>query len=125
MPAAGQVPPGAPAAFSCEPVGHVESCFTSLRGIPRQGFFAPATRARLVLAPWLQPCTVEGLDQFSHLWITFVFHGNTVAAAEAHANRSRGRVRAPEMGKIAGVAGAVQKPRGRRGVQRSGQGRVC
>ena len=35
--------------FTFAPIGHIESCFRRLRGIPRQGALAPATKARLVL----------------------------------------------------------------------------
>eukprot|EP01052_Picozoa_sp_SAG31_P000087 SAG31_NODE_3_length_45830_cov_42.279701_14_plen_163_part_00 len=78
-------------AFSFEPIGYIESCFSRLRAIPRQGALAPATRANLVLAPGLQSCTVEGLEQFSHVWITFVFHDNTVATNKARPTIDRGR----------------------------------
>lgn len=64
-------------AYSFEPVGHIESCFRRLRAIPRQGALAPATRARLVLRPSVQSCTVDELERFSHVWVLFVFHDNT------------------------------------------------
>jgi hypothetical protein len=63
--------------FTFAPVGHIESCFRRLRGIPRQGALAPATKARLVLQQGsVQACTADELERFSHLWVVFVFHDN-------------------------------------------------
>jgi hypothetical protein len=28
------------------------------------------------------PCSLEGLDQFSHVWLVFVFHANAVTSAQ-------------------------------------------
>ncbi|GLD94937.1 hypothetical protein PINS_up003562 [Pythium insidiosum] len=58
-------------------LGAVQSCFTSCVGTPRQGLFAPATRGRIVFNRNVSPDTLDGLEQFSHVWIVFVFHKNT------------------------------------------------
>ena len=81
-------------AYSFEPVGHIESCFRRLRAIPRQGALAPATRARLVLRPSVQSCTVDELERFSHVWVLFVFHdnGNKAIKALVHPPRLDGGV---------------------------------
>ena len=65
--------------FTFAPIGHIESCFRRLRGIPRQGALAPATKARLVLQSSVQACTADELERFSHVWILFVFHDNSSA----------------------------------------------
>ncbi len=58
-----------------QPIGHVESDFPDKFGVPRQPGLAPAARATLVLAPpYDDPLAVRGLEAFSHLWLTFVFH---------------------------------------------------
>lgn len=58
-----------------EPIGHIESDYPDKFGVPRQPGLAPAARARLVLhGDYADPLTVRGLDAFSHLWLTFVFH---------------------------------------------------
>ncbi|QJQ96776.1 MULTISPECIES: tRNA (N6-threonylcarbamoyladenosine(37)-N6)-methyltransferase TrmO [Halomonadaceae] len=58
-----------------EAIGHIESDYPDKFGIPRQPGLAPASRARLVLhAPYDDPLAVRGLDAFSHLWLTFLFH---------------------------------------------------
>ena len=65
--------------FTFAPIGHIESCFRRLRAIPRQGALAPDTRARLVLRSSVQDCTCDELDQFTHLWVVFVFHDTDVS----------------------------------------------
>jgi tRNA-Thr(GGU) m(6)t(6)A37 methyltransferase TsaA len=62
--------------FPFEPIGMVRSCFREKFGIPRQPGLAPAARATLeLLPPYAQPVIVRGLEDFSHLWLLFVFHG--------------------------------------------------
>jgi tRNA-Thr(GGU) m(6)t(6)A37 methyltransferase TsaA len=63
--------------FCFEPIGSLESVFPDLRGTPRQGALAPATRARLTLRRDIAHYALDGLEQYSHLWIFFVFHNNT------------------------------------------------
>ena len=64
-----------PDAFTLSPIGVIESDYPDKFGIPRQPGLAPAARASLVLAPpFDDPLAVRGLEAFSHLWLTFVFH---------------------------------------------------
>ncbi|MGB8712547.1 MAG: tRNA (N6-threonylcarbamoyladenosine(37)-N6)-methyltransferase TrmO, partial [Onishia taeanensis] len=61
--------------FALSPIGRIESDYPDKFGIPRQPGLAPAARARLVLLPpYDDPLSVRGLEAFSHLWLTFVFH---------------------------------------------------
>ncbi|WP_447555328.1 tRNA (N6-threonylcarbamoyladenosine(37)-N6)-methyltransferase TrmO [Vreelandella sp. EE22] len=61
--------------FSLTPLGVVESDYPDKFGIPRQPGLAPAARASLVLLPpYNDPLAVRGLDAFSHLWLSFIFH---------------------------------------------------
>ncbi|TVP50752.1 MAG: tRNA (N6-threonylcarbamoyladenosine(37)-N6)-methyltransferase TrmO [Halomonas sp.] len=61
--------------FTLTPIGHVISDYPDKFGIPRQPGLAPAANARLVLAaPYNDPLAVRGLEAFSHLWVTFIFH---------------------------------------------------
>lgn len=61
--------------FPFEPIGIVRSCFREKFGIPRQPGLVPAARATLELLPaYAQPAIVRGLEDFSHLWLLFVFH---------------------------------------------------
>lgn len=62
-------------AFALEAIGRIESDYPDKFGIPRQPGLAPAARAELVLeGAYADPLAVRGLDAFSHLWLTFVFH---------------------------------------------------
>eukprot|EP00977_Amphora_coffeiformis_P002395 scaffold449_cov184-Amphora_coffeaeformis.AAC.7 len=59
-----------------EPIGVVRSVYALCVGTPRQGLLAPATRGRIELLT-LPADAVKGLEEFSHIWIQFVFHLNT------------------------------------------------
>lgn len=57
------------------PVGIVHSPYKEKFGIPRQPALAPAADIQVeLLPPFNHPDTVRGLDAFSHVWISFVFH---------------------------------------------------
>ncbi|POY39058.1 tRNA (N6-threonylcarbamoyladenosine(37)-N6)-methyltransferase TrmO [Solitalea longa] len=61
--------------FSFQPIGIVHSPFKEKFGIPRQPGLAPSSTAVIELVPPFNLTeTVEGLSQFSHVWVTFVFH---------------------------------------------------
>lgn len=65
----------APSTVTLSPLGILESDFPDKFGVPRQPGLAPSARATLrLLSPYDDPLTVRGLDAFSHLWLTFVFH---------------------------------------------------
>ncbi|MBU2711414.1 tRNA (N6-threonylcarbamoyladenosine(37)-N6)-methyltransferase TrmO [Zooshikella sp. WH53] len=58
-----------------KPIGIIHSCFKQKFGIPRQSRLAPAATAELVLLPpYNRAEAIKGLEQFSHIWITFIFH---------------------------------------------------
>jgi tRNA-Thr(GGU) m(6)t(6)A37 methyltransferase TsaA len=59
------------------PIGVIHSCFAEKFGIPRQPGLAAAARAALeVLPPYDRDEAFRGIEDFSHLWIVFVFHGS-------------------------------------------------
>ncbi len=61
--------------FRFEPIGIIHSCFKEKFGIPRQAGLVPAARASLeLLPPYNRPEAVQGLEDFSHLWVLFIFH---------------------------------------------------
>ncbi|AQU81160.1 MULTISPECIES: tRNA (N6-threonylcarbamoyladenosine(37)-N6)-methyltransferase TrmO [unclassified Halomonas] len=61
--------------FSMTPIGHIQSDYPDKFGVPRQPGLAPAADASLVLIPpFDDPLTVRGLDKFSHIWVSFIFH---------------------------------------------------
>ncbi|EPC03013.1 hypothetical protein L861_22135 [Litchfieldella anticariensis FP35 = DSM 16096] len=64
-----------PSSFTLDAIGRIESDYPDKFGIPRQPGLVRASRARLVLLPpYDDPLTVRALEDFSHLWLTFVFH---------------------------------------------------
>lgn len=77
--------------FTLTPIGHVLSDYPDKFGIPRQPGLAPAANARLVLTPpYNDPLVVRGLQDFSHLWLSFIFHQSP--------NRWTPLVRPPRLG---------------------------
>ena len=66
---------GSTSLYSLEPIGVIHSCFSEKFGIPRQPGLVPAATAELVLCEgYGRAEMVKGLEQFSHLWLIFIFH---------------------------------------------------
>jgi hypothetical protein len=64
-------------AFPLRPIGLLHSCFSRRNGTPRQPLLVPAARAMLTLRPGLSADFLEGLQQYSHCWVLYIFHENT------------------------------------------------
>lgn len=63
------------AQYTFSAIGTLHSPFREKFGIPRQPGLAPHAISRLVLAPEFASAEcLTGLNGFSHLWLTFVFH---------------------------------------------------
>jgi len=63
--------------YTFSTIGHIKTCFPEKFGIPRQPSLAPAAKGTLILEPpFNDPACVEGLDQCSHIWLSFIFHEN-------------------------------------------------
>ncbi|OOZ44919.1 tRNA (N6-threonylcarbamoyladenosine(37)-N6)-methyltransferase TrmO [Solemya velum gill symbiont] len=78
--------------YSFKPVAIIETPFREKFAIPRQAGIVSAAKGRVVLhGEAAQPECVEGLEDFSHLWLAWVFHG--VPQGEW-----RPRVRPPRLG---------------------------
>ncbi|WP_109113310.1 tRNA (N6-threonylcarbamoyladenosine(37)-N6)-methyltransferase TrmO, partial [Aeromonas caviae] len=61
--------------FDIDTLGIIRSPYKEKFAIPRQPGLVSAARARLeLLPPYDQPDALRGIEQFSHLWISFVFH---------------------------------------------------
>ena len=74
------------------PIGVIRSCFKEKFAIPRQPLLAPAATACLELfEPYDNPIACEGLEQVSHIWLTFLFH-------QALEQSIRLQVRPPRLG---------------------------
>lgn len=61
--------------FNCQPIGYIHSPWKEKFAVPRQpGLVSEAEGQLELIAPYNQPEAVRGLEQFSHLWIIFMFH---------------------------------------------------
>ncbi|XP_073520506.1 tRNA (adenine(37)-N6)-methyltransferase isoform X2 [Phyllobates terribilis] len=62
-----------------QPIGYIESCFTGKNGTPRQPSICSLSRGSLRISKKVfnnPEHSLMGLQQFSHLWILFIFHKN-------------------------------------------------
>ncbi|XP_051851614.1 tRNA (adenine(37)-N6)-methyltransferase [Antechinus flavipes] len=69
-----------------EPIGYIESCFSAKNGTPRQPTICNLSRAclRIRKSVFNNPeHSVMGLEQFSHVWVLFVFHKNGHLSSKA------------------------------------------
>jgi tRNA-Thr(GGU) m(6)t(6)A37 methyltransferase TsaA len=59
-------------------IGTLHSCYGEKFGIPRQpGLVKSATAMLELLPPYNTPDALRGLEEFSHLWVIFLFHQST------------------------------------------------
>ncbi|HCM64325.1 MAG TPA: tRNA (N6-threonylcarbamoyladenosine(37)-N6)-methyltransferase TrmO [Morganella sp. (in: Bacteria)] len=78
--------------FSFSPIGFIRSPWQEKFAIPRQpGLVEDGTGELHFVAPYNHADCVRGLEQFSHVWVIFVFH-------EIPANSWRPLVRPPRLG---------------------------
>ncbi len=62
------------AAFPCQPIGLVHSCFKEKFGIPRQPGLARTATAELeLIGEYANIDAVRGLEHCSHIWVLFLF----------------------------------------------------
>uniref|UniRef100_A0A0G4GJ21 TsaA-like domain-containing protein n=1 Tax=Chromera velia CCMP2878 TaxID=1169474 RepID=A0A0G4GJ21_9ALVE len=62
-------------------IGSVRSCYREKFGTPRQGALCPDSRAVIELFPEIGEQSMDGLEDFSHVWVFFVFHLSLPAAS--------------------------------------------
>lgn len=61
--------------YSFQPIGFVRCCFKEKFGVPRQPGLVKEARATIEMAsPYGQMEAFRHLEDFSHIWIIFVFH---------------------------------------------------
>jgi tRNA (Thr-GGU) A37 N-methylase len=71
--------------YSFNVIGIIHSCFKEKFTIPRQPGLVKQAKATLeLLAPYNRIEAVRGLEEFSHIWITFVFHKTTRDKSEGN-----------------------------------------
>lgn len=62
--------------ISFDVIGVIHSCYSEKFGIPRQPGLVSAQTATLeLLPPYNRAEAVKGLEGFSHIWVSFIFHG--------------------------------------------------
>ena len=60
--------------FSMRPIAHIRSDFSTKFGVPRQSGLVDALESTVVFAPeFRNPDALRGLEDFSHLWLVWVF----------------------------------------------------
>lgn len=68
---------GAPhsATYSFEPIAWIKSCYPDRFGIPRQAGLVPSATAQIIFENTEQNrLSLRGIEEFSHLWVLFIFH---------------------------------------------------
>jgi tRNA-Thr(GGU) m(6)t(6)A37 methyltransferase TsaA len=60
--------------FTLKPIGIVHSPYKEKFGIPRQPGLVNITSRVEILPPYNIPDAFDGLEEFSHIWVSFVFH---------------------------------------------------
>ncbi|MGD8590559.1 MAG: tRNA (N6-threonylcarbamoyladenosine(37)-N6)-methyltransferase TrmO [Chromatiales bacterium] len=61
--------------YEFQPIGIIHSCFKEKFGIPRQPGLVPAAEGSLeILPPYNRSEAFRTLQDYSHLWLVFVFH---------------------------------------------------
>lgn len=74
------------------PIGHIVTDFTDKFGIPRQSGRVPALCGRIVMLPkYRNPHAFREIEQFSHLWLIFLF-------SEVHQEKWSPTIRPPRLG---------------------------
>jgi tRNA-Thr(GGU) m(6)t(6)A37 methyltransferase TsaA len=76
-------------------IGAVVSPYTKRMGTPRQGMLVPSSRAYIQFSSSLSPEAVDGIDDYSHIWVIFAFHENTSLATS-----KKTKIRPPRGGGI-------------------------
>jgi tRNA-Thr(GGU) m(6)t(6)A37 methyltransferase TsaA len=77
--------------ISMKPIGVVESCFGEKFGTPRQSGIVESARGRIVFSDEVDDEACRGLEEFSHLWLVFLFD-------QVDEEEARWLVRPPRLG---------------------------
>jgi tRNA-Thr(GGU) m(6)t(6)A37 methyltransferase TsaA len=61
--------------YTLNPIGIIHSCYREKFGIPRQPGLVKSATATLELSPpYNTSAALRGLEEFTHVWICFIFH---------------------------------------------------
>ena len=75
-------------------IGTVESPYIKRMGTPRQPQLAPSSRGLIQFS--CQAAALDGIDDYSHIWIIFAFHANTNNQSDGENNKTK--IRPPRAG---------------------------
>ena len=76
-------------------IGTIVSPYTKRMGTPRQGALVPTSRGYIQFESTLSCEAVDGIQEYSHIWVIFGFHANTSLATS-----KKSKVRPPRGGGI-------------------------
>ena len=77
-------------------IGRIRSCFRRRFGAPRQGSVVAGSRGVLRIASEWNPAMSTGsIDQYSHVWLLYIFHENTNLGGKSQV---KSKVRPPRLG---------------------------
>lgn len=62
--------------FEFQSIGIIQSCYKLKYSTPRQGSLCPLSRCKLSLHKHIPQFSLDGIEQYSHVWLIFVFHEN-------------------------------------------------
>ena len=67
-----------------KPIAHIRTDLPQKFGIPRNSFLAPHLQGRIVFEPeFALPGIADGLEEFSHLWLIWLFENGTPGGTAA------------------------------------------
>ncbi|CAL54057.1 Uncharacterised domain UPF0066, YaeB-like domain [Ostreococcus tauri] len=90
-----------------EPIGVARSSFSRRNGTPRQGgALVPLARCEIKLEAKLPRALLEGLEEYSHAWVIYVFHANTNLTGTRAGGAAKGKVSVPRLdgGRVGALA---------------------
>uniref|UniRef100_A0A2P2I027 tRNA (Adenine(37)-N6)-methyltransferase-like n=1 Tax=Hirondellea gigas TaxID=1518452 RepID=A0A2P2I027_9CRUS len=84
-----------------KPIGFMESAYMHKNGTPRQGCLVAESKGRIRILDALYNNahhSLHGLDQYSHVWLIFVFHQNSTDPSSSGSGHMKAKVAPPRLG---------------------------
>jgi tRNA (adenine37-N6)-methyltransferase len=81
--------------FPLKRIGTVVSPYTKRMGTPRQPGLVPASRGRIDLDDTYASSLLDGIEEYSHIWVLFQFHANTDAPSGCGGRSKKTKIRPP------------------------------
>jgi tRNA-Thr(GGU) m(6)t(6)A37 methyltransferase TsaA len=82
-----------PHGMKLDTIGTIVSPYTKRMGTPRQGALVPNSRGFIQFSKDISPEAVDGINEYSHIWVIFQFHANTSLATS-----KKSKIRPPRGG---------------------------